>query len=102
MLQDTGHAGGLIIACRLVLDLEDKHMNKYAYDFKCQATNLQLIGMIEGSKPHDIRVALKFIYLDRQIQIETDYHAGKICGLMRYCKIQAGLYQTYVLKLKEI
>jgi hypothetical protein len=75
-------------------------MNKYALDFKQQATNLLLIGMIDGSAIRDVRVALKFIYLDRQIQIETDYHSGKISGLLRYYKMQAVLYQTYIAKLK--
>lgn len=75
-------------------------MNKYALDFKQQATNLLLIGMIEGSAIHDVRVALKFIYLDRQIQIETDYHSGKISSLSRCYKMQAVLYQTYITKLK--
>ena len=99
MLPNTGQAGKLIIT-RLVLNLEGKHMNKYVYDFKQQSTNLQLIGMIDGSTIRDVRVALKFIYLDRQIQIETDYHSGKISGLLRYYKMQAVLYQTYIAKLK--
>lgn len=99
MLPNTGQAGKLIIT-RLVLNLEGKHMNKYVYDFKQQATNLQLIGLIEGSTIRDVKVALKFIYLDKQIQIETDYHSGKISSLMWFYRTQARLYQTYMSELK--